>query len=102
MVLSRAARGGLSAACWVVVTLAAYMLWIEGAVAPLNSAPAGLVTAGLPYPVLNDMTQGIRSGLYLRAAAVALAFLWLARWLAGRFDGAYPGSSAKSEASPSR
>lgn len=99
--LSKAARGALAAACWLIVTLAAYMLWIEAAVAPLNVTPAGLVTAGLPYPFLNEMTQGARGMLYLQAAILGLVLLALARWAAGR-TGGYPPSEERSEASPSR
>lgn len=101
VVLSRAARGAAPAAVWLLVVLAAYMLWIEAGVAPLNPAPAGVATSGLPYPLLNEMTQGARAGLYVECALLALALVLLARWAAGR-AAAYSASAARSAASPSR
>ena len=101
VLLTRATRGAQAAAAWLLVVLATYMLWIEAAVAPLNPSPSGLVTTGLPYPVLNDMTQGMRAVVYVQAAALGLAMVAAVRFAAGR-AAAYRGSSARSAANPSR
>lgn len=99
--LSRASRGLPAAIGWLLVTLLAYVLWIEAAVLPLNPVPAGAVTSGLPYPLLNDMTQPERIVLYARSSALGLALLVLAGWAAGRGAGSAR-SEASSAASPSR
>ena len=101
IVLTRATRGAPGAAAWLLAVLAAYMLWIEAAVAPLNPSPAGPVTTGLPYPFLNDMVQGARAIVYVQAAALGLVMMAAVRFAAGR-AAAYRGSSARSAANPSR
>ena len=48
-----------------------YVGWVELAVFPLNDVPCGTNlpdVCGLPYPFLNDMGAGMRTGFY--AAAV--------------------------------
>lgn len=100
--LTRATRGTLGAAAWLLVVLAAYVLWIEAAVAPLNPVPAGDVRTGLPYPFLNDMTQGARAAVYLRAMVLGLAMLAVVRLAAGRMAASYRVSSSSSAANPSR
>ena len=101
IVLTRATRGALAAAAWLLVVLVAYMLWIEAAVAPLNPSPAGVVRTGLPYPFLNDMTHGLRAIVYAQVAVLGLVMVAAARFAAGR-AAAYRGSSARSAANPSR
>ena len=52
-----------------------YILWIELAVAPLNAAPAGSATSGLPYPFLNDLHRGERATFYGQAATGGLLLM---------------------------
>lgn len=49
---------------WLFVTMLAYIAWIEVLVGPLNDAPVGKVTSGLPYPFLNDMAKPDRMAFY--------------------------------------
>jgi hypothetical protein len=100
--LTRATRGALGAAAWLVVVLACYMLWIEAAVAPLNPSPAGAMRTGLPYPFLNDMTPDVRAALYVVAVAVGLSMLGAVRLAAGLAAASYRTSSDRSAANPSR
>ena len=59
----------------LLLTVVAYVAWIELGVAPLNDAPIGDVTSGLPYPFLNHMDPGNRATFYVAAALGGLAFL---------------------------
>lgn len=101
VVFNRTARAAPAAACWLLMTLAAYVLWIEGAVVPLNPVPAGAVTSGMPYPFLNDMTQGARAALYAKASIVGVGLIGLVHWAAVWADG-YSSSASSRAASPSR
>ena len=60
-----------------------YMIWIEGAVRPLNTLPQGSVTSGLPYPFLNDMAFDARLKFYASTMLTALIFYGIC-WLVGR------------------
>ncbi|MFQ5437913.1 MAG: hypothetical protein ACE5DK_03675 [Paracoccaceae bacterium] len=51
-----------------------YIAWIEILVRPLNDAPVGSATSGLPYPFLNDMAMGDRAGFYATTIASAVIF----------------------------
>ncbi|RMD48686.1 MAG: hypothetical protein D6832_03375 [Alphaproteobacteria bacterium] len=59
----------------LLAVLLAYILWIEFAVGPLNDAPAGKVTSGLPYPFLNDMTQPQRLRFYAQVVLIGLVIM---------------------------
>ncbi|WP_238547925.1 androgen-induced gene 1 family protein [Meridianimarinicoccus roseus] len=66
-------------ALWLGVLVLAYLGWAELIVAPLNDGPVGTVTAGLPYPFLNDMGLGARLGFYGATWASGLVFIALLR-----------------------
>ena len=51
-----------------------YVLWIELLVKPMNSLPIGSVSAGLPYPFLNDMVMAERLNFYGVTTATAIGF----------------------------
>ncbi len=53
----------------------AYPLWIELVVHPLNSKPVGSVTAGLPYPFLNNMELGSRMIFYTISTVANFVFI---------------------------
>lgn len=59
----------------LLAVVAAYVAWAELLVAPLNDSPAGTVTAGLPYPFLNDMTEAARLRYYATVSAGAVLVL---------------------------
>lgn len=44
--------------------VAAYTIWVEALVRPLNDRPVGDVTSGLPYPFLNDLDLPGRMAFY--------------------------------------
>jgi hypothetical protein len=73
--LKRALRRAGAVALWLGAVVVAYLVWAELIVAPLNDDPVGLVTAGLPYPFLNDMTLPARLGFYAATWASGLVFL---------------------------
>ena len=83
----------------LLLVVAAYVAWIELAVAPLNDMPVGDVTTGLPYPFLNDLAWGERATFYGTALLAGLAFLpafhILMRLAAGR--GPRAGGAAPAE-----
>ena len=83
LVLSRGARRIAAPVGWIAAVAVLYVLWIEGGVRPLNEVPGGLVTTGLPYPMLNDMELAARLSLYAQAAIVGIAFGATFAW-AGR------------------
>ena len=83
LVLSRGARRIAAPVGWIAAVAVLYVLWIEGGVRPLNEIPGGLVTTGLPYPLLNDMEIAARLSLYAQAAIVGIAFGAAFAW-AGR------------------
>lgn len=61
----------------------AYPLWAELLVHPLNDAPVGSVTAGLPYPFLNNMEFSGRLVFYIGVTAVNFVFV-LVGWTIAR------------------
>ncbi len=61
-----------------------YIAWLEILVAPLNDAPSGSATNGLPYPFLNDMITGERMVFYATTIGTALVFLGIG-WAISRF-----------------
>jgi len=78
------ALGGLAPA------VLGYVAWIELFVGRFNDFPRGSVTAGLPYPFLNDMEIVARAGFYGTTSVTALAFLggfWGLATLARRLFG---------------
>ena len=54
---------------------AAYVLWIEFFVRPMNDFPVGIVTDGLPYPFLNAMEVAERVQFYGVTAGTGLGML---------------------------
>jgi len=60
LAIKRGFRRVGAVAVWLGVAVLAYLGWSEFVVAPLNDAPVGTVTAGLPYPFLNDMDPAAR------------------------------------------
>ena len=69
-------RSGRRALGLLVAVVAAYTIWAERVVAPLNDLPAGRVTQGLPYRFLNDLALPERLQFYgtnLIVAALLLA-----------------------------
>lgn len=65
----------------------AYPLWVELVVHPLNDAPVGRVTAGLPYPFLNNLDFGGRLLFYVGVTAVNFVFVYVG-WAIARGIGA--------------
>ncbi|MGB0505475.1 MAG: hypothetical protein ACPGGK_04695 [Pikeienuella sp.] len=61
----------------LLVLIAAYVLWIEIGVGPMNDAPVGSVTSGMPYPFLNDMDLGARMMFYAQTCGTGLLFMCL-------------------------
>jgi len=59
----------------ILVLGVVYPAWIEFAVAPMNAAPAGTVTSGLPYPFLNDLDGQGRVIFYAISTAANLVFM---------------------------
>jgi hypothetical protein len=59
------------------VIVLAYVGWSEILVGPLNDAPIGRVTTGLPYPFLNNMEPSQRAIFYGINLVVALVFYGL-------------------------
>ena len=77
LVVHRSFRRPIASAGWLIGVCAAYPLWAEFVVRPLNDAPAGRVTAGLPYPFLNDLAPVERATFYATNGGVALVLLAL-------------------------
>jgi hypothetical protein len=63
-----------------------YILWIELLVEPLNSEPIGTVSAGLPYPFLNDMVMAERLNFYAVTTGTALGF-YVICWIVSMVSG---------------
>ncbi|WP_138466316.1 hypothetical protein [Poseidonocella sp. HB161398] len=62
--LKRGFRRLLPVAGALAAMVVAYAGWAELLVGPLNDAPVGTVTSGLPYPFLNDMELPQRLAFY--------------------------------------
>ncbi len=71
----RAFRRLRRAALVLVGLVIAYLTWAEVVVRPLNDAPVGSVTSGLPYPFLNNMVFGDRLFFYGANLGTAIVFL---------------------------
>lgn len=79
LAIKRGFRRVVSVAAWLGVAVLAYLGWSEFVVAPLNDDPVGTVTAGLPYPFLNDMAPGARLAFYGVTWASGLVFIAILR-----------------------
>ncbi|MCR9088132.1 MAG: androgen-induced gene 1 family protein [Rhodobacteraceae bacterium] len=101
MLIKRGFRRVLPAVAGLSVLILAYTLWAELLVGPLNDAPVGTVTSGLPYPFMNDMALPQRLRFYGSIFLTGLVFVALFRGLAWLRDRAQP-SSASRAASPER
>lgn len=55
--------------------IGAYIAWAELAVGPLNDAPVGTVTSGLPYPFLNNLELADRAVFYGSNFGMAVVLL---------------------------
>ncbi|MGS4946954.1 hypothetical protein ACVDG3_15865 [Meridianimarinicoccus sp. RP-17] len=98
LAIKRGFRRVLAVALWLGVAVLAYLGWSEFVVAPLNDEPVGTVTAGLPYPFLNNMPPTARLAFYGATWASGLVFIALLRGLQGLVDRA--GSPARPASSP--
>lgn len=63
----------------LLVVVLAYVGWVELVLHPISDRPAGVVTAGLPYPFLNDMEPAARLRYYATIGAAAMGVLGLFR-----------------------
>lgn len=73
--IHRAFRRPGRAIMWLFGVIAAYLVWAELVLQPLNISPTGTVTSGLPYPFLNNqlpMERVMTYGTYFVAALVLL------------------------------
>ena len=91
LTIKRAFRHMGAAALGLGALVLAYLGWAEFAVEPLNAAPVGTVTAGLPYPFLNDMTPAQRLGFYAATWASGLVFILVLRLAQAGVDRARKG-----------
>lgn len=73
--LHRTFRAFRQSALLLVGITAAYLIWAELVVQPLNVTPTGSVTSGLPYPFLNNLELPDRLTFYAGNVAASLAFL---------------------------
>jgi hypothetical protein len=90
LVLKRAFRVPWRTALWLAVLVVVYVVWSEAVVAPLNDDPVGSVTAGLPYPFLNDMAPPARALFYLSIFGTGLVFIALLRGCQAAIDRFWP------------
>jgi len=65
-----------------------YVLWTEFVTGPLNNVPVGSMTAGLPYPFLNDMVLSDRLEFYAISILTGVFFYFLF-WLIDRVGISY-------------
>lgn len=86
----RGFRRPIAGALWLIGLVGAFAVVSEFVFAPLNSTPRGTVTAGLPYPFLNNLTAGERLNFYANNIGVAVMMLlgfaavaWLVRRVLG-------------------
>ncbi len=66
-----------AALLWLLGVLAAYIVWAELLVQPMNDSPRGSVTSGLPYPFLNDLELPQRMVFYSTNVATAVVLLFI-------------------------
>lgn len=93
----RSFRRPLLSAGGLVLLVIAYVGWAEGVVQPLNDAPRGTVTSGLPYPFLNNLQLPERAVFYatnVGAALVMLAVFCALAWAVRRWVPAPKGPAA--------
>ncbi len=91
-------RRVLPVVVWLGAVVLAYVAWAELLVQPFNTAPVGEVSAGLPYPFLNDMPLPARALFYLSIFGTGVLFalgFYALGWVVRR-------SSSRSAASPLR
>ncbi len=84
LLLKRGFRRMGAVALWLGVAVLVYLGWADFVVAPLNNEPVGTVTAGLPYPFLNDMVPAARAVFDGATWALGLLFIALLRGRTGR------------------
>lgn len=77
--------------------IGAYILWAEWVVGPLNDAPVGTVTSGLPYPFLNDLELSGRMVFYGSNFAVAVVLLLVFAGCAALIRRTFPRQTAPSD-----
>ena len=75
VIINRPFRWFGRTAAVLIGIIAVYLAFGELVVQPLNSAPEGIVTSGLPYPFLNDLVLADRAVFYAVSIATALALL---------------------------
>ena len=90
----RSYRRLLPALAWLFGVIGAYVVWAEMAVGPLNDAPVGTVTSGLPYPFLNNLEFAGRSVFYGSNFAVALILLLMFAGIAWLIRRTFPQQTA--------
>jgi hypothetical protein len=69
-----------------ILLCSVYVLWIELLVQPLNSEPIGTISAGFPYPFLNDMVMAERLNFYAVTTGTALGF-YVICWIVSMVSG---------------
>ncbi|WP_299305250.1 hypothetical protein [uncultured Litoreibacter sp.] len=69
-------------AVWVVALPVAYLVWIEFIIRPLNDAPVGSVTNGLPYLFLNNLDVAGRATFYGTTTVTMLVLMVFASGVA--------------------
>jgi hypothetical protein len=79
---NRAFRGFIKGCFATICLCLIYIIWLEVLVRPLNSVPVGDVTAGLPYPFLNDMDWGNRQSFYITTTGTGI-FAFIICWVIG-------------------
>ena len=87
--INRPFRRFLPSAAVLLGIALSYFLWAELFVRPLNDAPVGSVTTGLPYPFLNALELGERVQFYAVNSALAVGVLGLFFALAWAVTRAY-------------
>lgn len=86
LLIKRAFHRPLRLAGWLAALVVIYTAWTELVVRPLNDDPVGTVTAGLPYPFLNDMALPDRLVFYTTIFVTGLVFIVLLRLLQAGLD----------------
>jgi hypothetical protein len=87
LLVHRGLRRPFGAALWLLGMIGAYVAWAEGVVGPMNAAPVGSVTDGLPYPFLNDLEPAGRAAFYATNLGVGLGLLAVLAGLAALIRG---------------
>ena len=84
LVLFGAFRRPVGSIIALLALVAAYAIWAELLVGPMNDLPQGSVTSGLPYPFLNNMEFNARVTFYAINGAVVAVF-YAVFWGLARF-----------------